>query len=249
MVQGEVAQGATRRRRVIGAEAVQAALAGGAAVRCVVVRDAAAAPTTDLLERAEAQGIPIHRVAPRRFERLCGSDRTAEVLALTGPDPRGDLESVMARGGAAWLLTGAVYPGNVGFAIRTAEVSGADGLYVDNDFDHAARREAVRAAMRADRFMPVGWQPASTVLDAARAVGKRVVGIEDVGDRPPWRIDLTGPALFVVGAEAEGIPQDVLDRCDAVTRLPMAGFVASYNLQTAVAAVAIERLRQIEESP
>jgi tRNA G18 (ribose-2'-O)-methylase SpoU len=247
-MQGEVAQEATTRRRVVGSDAVRAALAGDAAVRCIVVRDGSAGSDSSLLERAEAAGVPVHRVAPRRFERLCGSDRRAEVLALTGPDPRADLASVMARGGAVWLLTGAVYPGNVGFAIRTAEVSGADGIYVDNDFDHAARREAVRAAMRADRFMPVGWERADAVLDAACATHKRIVGVEDVGDRPPWRIDLTGPALFVVGAEAEGVPRDVLDRCDAVARLPMAGFVASYNLQAAVAAVAIERLRQIEES-
>ena len=69
----------------------------------------------------------------------------------------------------------------------------------------------------------------------------------------PWapggrRLDLSGPLLLVVGAEAEGIPRRLLDACDAVTRLPMAGFIASYNLQTAVAAVAMERFRQLEES-
>jgi 23S rRNA (guanosine2251-2'-O)-methyltransferase len=142
-----------------------------------------------------------------------------------------------------------VYPGNVGFAIRTAEVSGADGIYVDNDFDHPARREAVRASMRADRFMPVGWLPADRVIDAAVAAGKRVIGIEDVGSVPPWALDLTGSILLVVGAEAAGIPAPVLERCDAVTRLPMAGFIASYNLQAAVVAVAAERFRQLERSP
>ena len=67
-----------------------------------------------------------------------------------------------------------------------------------------------------------------------------------MGSAPPWRLDLTGPLLLVVGAEAEGVPADVIERCDAVARLPMAGFVASYNLQAAVAAVAIERFRQLE---
>ena len=163
-------------------------------------------------------------------------------------DPRAGIDDVMSRGGVVWLLTGTVYPGNVGFAIRTAEVSGADGLYVDNDFDHAARREAVRASMRADRFMPVGWHGAAEVIDAAVAAGKRVVGVEDVGSAPPWALDLTGPLLLIAGAEAEGVPDAVLDRCDAVTRLPMAGFIASYNLQAAVAAVTSERFRQIERT-
>ena len=50
------------------------------------------------------------------------------------------------------------------------------------------------------------------------------------------------------GAEAEGIPRAVLSACDEVVRIPMAGFVASYNLQAAVAAIAAERFRQLEAS-
>jgi TrmH family RNA methyltransferase len=50
--------------------------------------------------------------------------------------------------------------------------------------------------------------------------------------------------LLVVGAEAEGVPADLLAAADATVRIPMAGFIASYNLQAAVAAVAAERFRQ-----
>lgn len=236
------------RRRVAGVDAVERVLASED-LRCLVLPESETSDAAQsLAERAREAAIPVHRVARRRFERMQGSDRHAEVLALLGPDPRGSLANVMSRGGAVWLLTGVAYPGNAGFAIRTAEVSGADALYIDNDFDHPGRREATRASMRADRFMPVGWESASTVFEAARAAGKRIVCIEDVGTEPPWRTDLTGPVLLVVGAEAEGIPQTLLDACDATTRLPMAGFVASYNLQTAVASVAMERFRQLEES-
>jgi 23S rRNA (guanosine2251-2'-O)-methyltransferase len=71
------------------------------------------------------------------------------------------------------------------------------------------------------------------------------VAIEDVGDRAPWQVDLRGDVLFAVGGEAAGIPREVLERCDAVARLPVRGFIPSYNLQAAVAAVALERLRQL----
>jgi len=236
------------RRRVAGLADVERTL-GSDDVRCLVLPEAAITDAARALaERAAEASIPVHRVARRRFERMQGADREAEILALVGPDPRAALPVVMARGGVVWLLFGIAYPGNAGFAIRTAEVSGADGLYIDNDFDHAGRREATRASMRADRFMPVGWESAESVFEAARGAGKRIVGIEDVGTAPPWRIDLTGPLLLVVGAEAEGVPRTLLDACDAVTRLPMAGFIASYNLQTAVASVAMERFRQLEES-
>ena len=120
--------------------------------------------------------------------RLGKTDPPSEILALVGRDPHAPIEEVLSAGGAAWLLVGIAYPGNTGFAIRTAEVSGADGVFIDSDFEHEGRREAVRAAMRADRFMPVFWMPALPVIEAARAAGRRVLAVEDVGSRAPWEM-------------------------------------------------------------
>jgi TrmH family RNA methyltransferase len=129
-------------------------------------------------------------------------------------------------------------------AIRTAEVSGADGIIVDAQLDHAARRSALRFAMRADWYMPVLWERAGIVLAGAAEAGRRIIGVEDVGTQAPWEVDLTGRVLLVVGGETHGIPAAVLERCDCVVRIPTAGFIPSYNLQAAVAAIATERLRQ-----
>lgn len=237
---GRGADTSARARRV-GRAAVERALADGEPVRCVVVPEGALAPELETLcARARAAGAEIERAGARRLERLGGAD----AVALVGPAPEAELDEVMARGGAVWLLVGASYPGNVGAAIRTAEVSGADGVYVDNDFDHEQRREARRASMRADRFLPVAWQRANAVIGAARRAGKTLVGVEDSGRAAPWEVALAGPLLLVVGGEADGVPPAILRRCDELVRIPMAGFVASYNLQAAVAIVAAERLRQ-----
>ena len=247
MTKAETESARSTRRRVVGADAVADALERGEPLQFVVLPRKDPSPEAlALARRAEAEGIASMPVGARKFERLRGNHSEAEILGLIGPPADADLDEVMQRGGAVWLLTGPAYPGNVGFAIRTAEVSGADGLYIDNDFDHQGRREARRASMRADRFMPTGWRDTASVLDAARRAGKHVVGVEDVGDRAPWQARLSGSVLLVVGAEAEGVPGAVLDACDEVVRIPMAGFVASYNLQAAVAAIAAERFRQQE---
>jgi tRNA G18 (ribose-2'-O)-methylase SpoU len=233
------------RERIVGVAAVRAALDRADGLRCVVLPASAAAEEAEALaDRAARAGVAVHRVAARRYERLRGSS-DAPILALRGPDARRGVDAVMAGPAPVWLLARPVYPGNVGFAIRTAEVSGAEGLYVDCDFDHAKRREALRASMRADRYMAVGWLASDAVLAAARRAGRRVIAIEDVGRRAPWQVDLCSPALLVVGAEAEGVPQALLEAADEIVRLPMAGFIASYNLQAAVAAVAAERFRQL----
>ena len=230
------------RRRLSGGAELARALDAGLPVRCVVVPEGPLpAELAALCDRAAAAGAEIVRSGDRRHARLAGN---LEVAALIGPERDADLDTVMARGGAVWLIVGARYAGNVGTAIRTAEVSGADGVYIDNAFDHDQRREARRASMRADRFLPVAWERAGDVIGAARRAGKRIVGIEDSGTAAPWDVDLTPPLLFVAGGETDGVPRALLARCDVVTRIPMAGFVASYNLQAAVAILAAERLRQ-----
>ena len=103
--------------------------------------------------------------------------------------------------------------------------------------------------MRADRFMPVFWKPAAEVLGLAREAGRRILALEDVGDAAPWDVDLTGPLLLVVGGERHGIPEAVLAAADGVLRIPMRGFIPSYNLQAAMAGVALERLRQLCTGP
>jgi 23S rRNA (guanosine2251-2'-O)-methyltransferase len=99
--------------------------------------------------------------------------------------------------------------------------------------------------MGADRLLPVLWEETATALDCAARHGHRAIAIEDVGERAPWQVDLTGPVVLLVGSERDGLGEALLARCDAVVRVPMAGFVPSYNLQAAISAVAAERLRQL----
>ncbi len=235
------------RWQLCGPEAVAHALASGEPVQLLLVARAPRDPRVlQVADEAAARGVAVHRTSDAMLWRLGKVDPPAEVLALLGPAPDAPREDVLAAGGALWLLVACKYRGNTGFAIRNAEVSGADGIFVDNDFTHDARREAIRASMRADRYFPVFWEPADRVIADARAAGRRVYAIEDVGDRAPWQVDLTPPTLLIVGGEKSGIPEAALEACDGVLRIPMRGFIPSYNLQAAMAMVAGERIRQLE---
>ncbi|MDJ0787237.1 MAG: TrmH family RNA methyltransferase [Myxococcota bacterium] len=237
------------RRQLCGTAEVEAALDAGEPLRLLLVHADRIGTLEALCEAARARGAAVHPTSEAMLWRLAKRSPTPDVLGLVGPDPAAPRDAVLAAGGACWLLVGNKYPGNAGFAIRSAEVSGADGIFVDNDMGHDARREAIRASMRADRYFPVFWEPAAPLLADARAAGRRIVAIEDVGTHAPWESDLRGPILLVVGGEREGIPEAVIRECDEVLRLPMPGFIPSYNLQAAMAMVMGERLRQLENEP
>jgi tRNA G18 (ribose-2'-O)-methylase SpoU len=239
----------SRVRQIAGVLAIEAALRAGEDVRLLLVADdARAEDVRGLVARAEESGVAVRTATRNVLARLSMVRPAEDALALVGRDPDAGLAESLARGGAFWLLVGVAYPGNVGMVIRTAEVSGADAIAIDGSFDHEAKRAALRAAMRADKFMPVFWLDAAHVLDAAKASGHRVLAVDESGEGSHFEADLTGARVFVIGGENGGIPREVLARCDARVRVPMAGFIPCYNLQAAVSAVAVERLRQMSST-
>ena len=232
------------RRQCAGVDAVRRALESQDPPRLLLLQrgDPEAAALAPV---AEARGVRVEVVSENDLRRMAAVRPAPPVLALLGPDPEvADLDALLSRAGPVWLLAGVTYAGNAGYAIRSAEVSGAAGIVLDAAIEPAERKRAYRFSMHAERFFPVLWKPALRVLDAAHRVGRRAIAIEDVGARAPWEVDLRASPLLVIGGERDGIAPDLLARCDEVIRIPMRGFVPAYNVQAAMAIVAGERLRQ-----
>ena len=229
--------------QITGLDAVMKALENGVPIdRVLVDRDH---DTSALRALCETAGIPLEEGSTNDLWRM-SADGAQVALALTGRPQHETLEQVMAAGGCVWLFDGVEYSTNLGFAIRTAEVSGADAVLLNVAKTHEERRTIRRASMRADRFIPVIYTTTGAVLPSARANGFRIIAAEDVGTNGPWDVDMTGNVVLVVGAEREGVSPEVLRAADDVVKLPMDGFVPSYNLQVAVSVLAVEALRQRE---
>ena len=230
-----------------GIEEVGAALDSENVTLILTRRDTQDSEVGRLCELAQSKGITVIEGSKSdlwRMARLNDGDEPPGILALVGRKPDASIEEVLANGGLVWLLAGARYPVNIGFTIRTAEVSGADAVFVDGELNHDERKAAVRASMKAHRFMPVHWVDGDEIVAKAHEAGFRVISLEDTGDRGPWDEDLTGDVMLVVGGERDGIPNSILSASDSVVRIPMAGFVPSYNLQAPMAVVAAEAMRQ-----
>ena len=167
-------------------------------------------------------------------------------LALVGRKPNLSLEEVFQNGGVIWLLDGVQYATNMGFCIRTAEVSGADAVIISNKMSHSERSAVKGSSMRATRFIPIHYTETENALKLAKENNVRIIVAEDVGTIPPWESDLRGDVMIVIGAERDGVSQESIDAADQIIRLPMKGFIPSYNLQVAISTLAIEAIKQRE---
>jgi TrmH family RNA methyltransferase len=231
--------------QLTGPEAIASALAAGESIGLLLVRKGPLSTEAKaVVAQAQAAGIPLRMESVNDLRRMGRGTQDSEVLALVGRHPEHDLAQLMAGDGAVWLISGGAYPANVGVTIRTVEVSGAAGLVIDGEFTRKMKHLAMRVAMRADRFMPVLWESSLVAIEQAKAAGRPIVALEDTGTLAPWDVDLSGNPLIVVGGERDGIVPEVLACCDSIVRIPMPGFIGSYNVQIAVSMVAAERLRQ-----
>ena len=234
--------------KISGVDAILDAIDGGRPVtRILVLRGSRSEALDRLLVEASKRKLKVIEGSMNDLRRMANMPFTSEppeALGLLHRDPSAEVNEIMASGGLIWLLSGAQYPVNIGFAIRTIEVSGGSAVFVDADLNSDGRKASSRASMKADRFIPVKWMSWREASDLARAHNYRIIGIEDSGDAEPWDIDLTGRCMLVIGGERHGISADLLRECDSIVKIPMRGFVPSYNLQAPLAVVAAEALRQ-----
>ncbi len=234
--------------KISGIDAILDAIDEGRPVtRILIMREAQSEALDRLIVEASKRKLKVIEGSMNDLRRMANMPFTSkppEALGLLHRDPSAEIGEIMASGELIWLLAGAQYPVNIGFAIRTIEVSGGSAVFVDADLNSDGRKASSRASMKADRFIPVKWMSWREASDLARAHNYRIIGIEDSGDVEPWDIDLTGRCMLVIGGERHGIPADLLQECDSIVKIPMQGFVPSYNLQAPLAVVAAEALRQ-----
>ena len=227
--------------QITGADAVITALESGEDINMVLVdreKD-----TQTIRELCQQRNIILEEGSTNDLWRMSASGHV-DALALIGRKQSDSLDDLMSKGGTIWFFDGVTYSTNLGFAIRTVEVSGADGVVLNVAKTHEERRTIRRASMRADRFIPVIYSTTDEILQCAKNHGLRIISAEDIGEKAPWDEDMTGDVLLVVGAEKEGVSQATLDASHSIVKLPMDGFVPSYNLQVAVSVLAVEALRQ-----
>ena len=233
--------------KISGVGSILAAIEEGRPVtRILVLRGAQSDALDGLLVEASKRKLKVIEGSMNDLRRMANmpfNSDPPEALGLLDRDPSASIDEIMASGGLIWLLAGAQYPVNIGFAIRTIEVSGGSAVFVDADLNSDGRKASSRASMKADRFIPVKWISWREASDLARAHNYRIIGIEDSGDVEPWDADLKGRCMLVIGGERHGISADLLQECDSIVKIPMRGFVPSYNLQAPLAVVAAEALR------
>ncbi|MFY9578011.1 MAG: RNA methyltransferase [Gaiellaceae bacterium] len=189
----------------------------------------------DLVDAARAAGVePVEllvageNVVPELLADVSTLGHPPRVLGIFRRDdlPVAELPPV---GLALWRVGD---PGNVGALIRTADALGPAFVALSDGCADPTGPKAVRASMGALFRVPlIRFEGAPRPWVALVPRGGASIA------------DVTG-TTFVVGAEREGIPAEVLARCDERATIPLAERAESLNAAAAGAIALYERARR-----
>jgi TrmH family RNA methyltransferase len=125
-------------------------------------------------------------------------------------------------------------PGNVGTLLRAADAFGA-GVALSEGCADPTGPKAVRASMGAIFRVPLSGFDEPT--------GKRVALVAHGGSPLP-ELTAGGEIVLVLGAERDGLPSEVLERCDEQVSIPQPGGGDSLNVALAGAIALYELARR-----
>jgi TrmH family RNA methyltransferase len=223
-----------------GRKAVGEALKLPGALEAVYVRWDAAISNQDLLEAAEASGVPVFAVSEQNLATMTDTVTPQGVVAV-GKSLSVSLESLLANNSDISLVVICAQvrdPGNAGTVIRCADAFGADAVILSNDSVEVYNPKVVRSSVGSIFHLPIiTGVELDEAIAACRAAGMQIFATDgdagtdltDLGDA------LAAPTAWVMGNESWGLPVEHLQLADKTVAVPIYGKAESLNLATAAA--------------
>jgi RNA methyltransferase, TrmH family len=144
-----------------------------------------------------------------------------------------------------WIVLDRVAdPGNLGSIMRTADAVGCRGVILLGPSTDPHDPTAVKASMgsifslalvKSDWGAFRSWQVENKLT---------LVGTSDHAATDYQAVAFQRPLALLMGSERHGLPGEMIDACDALVSIPMAGRADSLNLSVAAAVVLYEIFNQ-----
>ena len=200
--------------------------------------------TMRLLEDAAMQNIKLVCVNENVMKKIADTETPQGIIAVCKMrQPK--LENLLASGKMLLVLDRVGDPGNIGTMLRTADAAGIGGLVLLKGCADIYAPKTVRSSMGSLFHIPVlsGVSEQEFVSAAKKAGYDLLVTCLDGADNL-YKADLSGRIAFVMGNEAGGVSETLLEKADKRVYIPMAGRAESLNVAMAAGIVMFEALRR-----
>ena len=134
---------------------------------------------------------------------------------------------------------------NFGAIIRTAEISGVDGIIIQNSSSAPVNSDTIKTSAGAIFNIPIC--KVNHIKDAIyhlQSLNISIISASEKSVKNIYDVNLKGPIAIIMGSEQKGINKSVINLSDESVKLPMYGKIESLNVSVACGIFLYEVVRQ-----
>ena len=134
---------------------------------------------------------------------------------------------------------------NFGAIIRTAEISGVDGIIIQNSSSAPVNSDTIKTSAGAIFNIPIC--KVNHIKDAIyhlQSFNISIISASEKSVKNIYDVNLKGPIAIIMGSEQKGINKSVIKLSDESVKLPMYGKIESLNVSVACGIFLYEVVRQ-----
>ncbi len=189
-----------------------------------------------ILDSLKSLEIDFYEVDPQVLDDIADSASPQGVLAVARARETA-IESI-AEMHRVVVIDSVQDPGNLGAIVRTAAAAGFDAVVTGPGTADLWSPRAIRASAGTLFALHMAKRvDLESSLDLLRVAGHSVLATDVRGETSVYQVEIEKRMTLVVGSEAHGLSETIIDRTDAMIRVPMGPLVESLNVAVATGIV------------
>ena len=211
----------------------------------------------EIQQLAESAEVPFQQLSRDRLSELCGSRHHQGFLARMAEYPFLSVENLVKlavdqAGVEAPVATPLIVicdriqdTFNFGAILRCCDAVQVAGVVIGESEQAGVTPQVARSSAGAVNHVPIAV--AANLVEAVQAVrsgGFSIAAASEKSKATAWDCDLSQQIALIVGSEAHGVCDELLELCTQHVRIPMLGQVSSLNVAVATGILLYEIRRQ-----
>ena len=236
---------------VFGIRAVIEAIKAGRDVESIYIqRGLTGSVILELKTILKDSDVPVHNVPVEKLNRMTQKNHQgviAVISAITFQKIEDIIPAVYEKGETplVLILDGVTDVRNMGTIARTASCAGVHAIVVPAKNSAQINADAIKTSAGALFTIPVcRHQNLHKTALFLQECGLQIVACTEKTSDLIYVPDYTLPTAIVMGAEDEGISNEIMRMANHLAKIPMAGEVSSLNVSVSAGVILYEAIRQ-----
>ena len=220
-----------------GARLVHDAISNGAKIEYVIISSDYKGETPE--------GVNVYEFDKKLFDDIKDTQNSQGIIAVAKIESNDFLPEKLNDKKLIVYLDGISDPGNMGTIIRTCDGAGVDMIVLSDNCTDIYSPKTIRSTMSSIYNIPVCFDKnQKETINILKENGFNIICTDLKATKYHYELDLTQKCVIVIGNEANGINDDLLNSSDINTKIPIIGKCESLNAAVACSIMVYEALRQ-----